>query len=115
MLKKVIAIYIALAVAFSGCATVGAMLLTKYVSNSKVQSAMKAENEMAEILDLFHDQTDLFMEPTAPTTEDEITFRLRTSRYNVTKAQIQFTSDGGVNWTTLDMTFEKHDNTGYYD
>ena len=115
MLKKVIAIYIALAVAFSGCATVGVMLLTNYISDSQVQSAMKAENEVSEILDLFHDQTDLFMEPTAPTAEDDITLRLRTRRYNVTKAQVQFTTDKGVTWTTLDMTFEKHDNTGYYD
>ncbi|MBR5451631.1 MAG: alpha amylase N-terminal ig-like domain-containing protein [Clostridia bacterium] len=115
MLKKVIAIYIALAVAFSGCITVGVMLMTKYINDSQVQSAMKAENENSEILDLFHDQTDLFMEPTAPTAEDDVTLRLRTRRYNVTKAQVQFTSDKGVTWTTLDMTFEKHDDTGYYD
>ena len=93
MLKKVIAIYVALAVAFSGCITVGVMLLTKYINNSQVQSAMKAENEVSEILDLFHDQTDLFMEPTAPTKDDDVTLRLRTRRYNVTKAQVQFTSD----------------------
>ena len=115
MLKKVIALYIALLVALSGCVTVGVMLVTDYISEKEAQTAMKAENEVAIITDVFHDQTDLFLEPTAPTTEDEITIRIRTRRYNVTKAQIQFTNDKGVTWTTMDMTFEKHDDTGYYD
>ncbi len=115
MLKKVIAIYIALAVALSGCVTVGVLLLTDYFDAKALQEAMKAENEVAVIDGMFHDQTDLFMEPTAPTNEDEITLRIRTLRYNVTKAQIQYTSDDGVTWTTMDMKFDCHDNTGYYD
>lgn len=115
MLKKVIAIYAALAIALSGSVALGVYLLSGVIENNKIQSAMKAENETAAIEKAFHDQAGIFLEPAEPTTEDEITFRVRVARYNVTKAQFQYTTDKGFSWTTVDMEFDSHDDTGYYD
>ena len=115
MLKKVIAIYVALAIALSGSVVIGAMVLKDIINENKVQRAMREANINTEITDLFHDQGANYIVPSEPTTEDEITFRLRSRRYNVTKAQFQFTNDRGVSWTTLDMEFEGHDNSGYFD
>ena len=115
MLKKVIAIYAALAIALSGSVALGVYLLSGVIENNKIQSAMKAENETAAIEKAFHDQAGIYLEPAEPTTEDEITFRVRVARYNVTKAQFQYTTDKGFSWTTVDMEFDRHDDTGYYD
>lgn len=115
MLKKVIAVYAALAIALSGSVALGVYLLSGVIENNKVQSAMKAENETAPIEKAFHDQAGIYLEPAEPTTEDEITFRVRVARYNVTKAQFQYTTNKGFSWTTVDMEFDSHDDTGYYD
>ena len=110
--KKTIAVICAIAVAIVGCCTA---LMYYAVNIYKVEKALKEKNSISEITDAFHDQGDIYMTPAAPTEKDDITVRLRSDRYNVTKAQVQYTLDNGVNWKSIDMDYEKRDNTGYYD
>lgn len=83
--------------------------------NYQKEKALMVAGANSEIIEAFHDQGSIYMEPSAPGTEDEVTIRLRTVRYNVTKAQIQMTLDEGLNWTCIEMTYDKTDDTGYYD
>jgi len=79
------------------------------------EKALKKSASMAEITNAFHDQGYIYMDPVAPTVKDDVTLRLRCDRYNVTKAHIQYTSDNGANWNSVEMEYEKTDETGYYD
>lgn len=115
MLKKVIALYVALAIALSGSIAVGAVLISKMIKEQKALAALKAENENGAINTVFHDQAAQFVQPFEITTDDEITIRLRTVRFNVTRAQIQYTADKGVTWTTMDMSYESTDPNGWFD
>lgn len=82
-----------------------------YQKEQKVMAAGK----MTEEAEYFHDQGDIYMQPSAPTEKDDVTIRLRCGRYNVTKAQIQVTLDEGTTWKCYEMKYEKTDDTGYYD
>lgn len=79
------------------------------------EKAMMAAGKVSEDLELFHDQGDIYMQPVAPTEKDDVTIRMRCSRYGVTKAQIQVTLDKGTTWKCYEMKYEKPDETGYYD
>lgn len=85
------------------------------VRTSAREKKLYAENNSANITEAFHDQANEYMEPLEPTKTDDITVRLRTKRYNVNKAQVQYTADKGKTWQTADMTFDRHDDTGYFD
>lgn len=85
------------------------------VRTSAREKKLYAENNGANITEAFHDQANKYMEPLEPTKTDDITVRLRTKRYNVNKAQVQYTADKGKTWQTADMTFDRHDDTGYFD
>lgn len=85
------------------------------VRTSAHEKKLYAENNSAKITETFHDQANEYMEPLEPTKTDDITVRLRTKRYNVNKAQVQYTADKGKTWQTADMTFDRHDDTGYFD
>lgn len=85
------------------------------VRTSAHEKKLYAENNSAKITEAFHDQANEYMEPLEPTKTDDITVRLRTKRYNVNKAQVQYTADKGKTWQTADMTFDRHDDTGYFD
>lgn len=78
------------------------------------KEAMAVARE-AEITEAFHDQGGIYMSPLAPEKDDAVKIRLRGNRYNLTKAQIQVTTDRGTTWECYDMTYEKKDDTGYYD
>ena len=84
-------------------------------AQSFMEREKKETNRVAAITDVFHDQANEYITPDEPKTTEDITLRIRTARYNVTKAQIQYTTDKGKSWKTADMEFEKHDDTGYYD
>lgn len=75
----------------------------------------KTVSESGEITEVFHDQGDIYMNPVAPSTKDDVTIRLRSGRYQVSKAQIQMTLDKGTTWQCIDMEYEEPDETGYYD
>lgn len=89
--------------------------ITNVKKQLQAEEELKEKNSKSSITEVFHDPANEYISPEEPTTEDDITLRLRTERYNVTKAQIQYTVDKGVTWQTADMSFEKHDDTGYYD
>ena len=91
---------------------IGSVLL---VNASKKEKELQKMNTNLDITEVFHDQANEYISPDEPTKEEEITLRIRTEKYNVTKAQIQYTNDGGQTWQTADMSYEKHDKTGYYD
>lgn len=96
----------------------GVLLAVTFLNVAKAkeqEAALKAENEKTYISDLFHDQGSVYMTPTEPEEGEQVTLRLRTQRYNVTRAQIQYTTDKGETWETANMEFEKQDDTGYYD
>ena len=111
--KKTIRIMlIVAALAVTGACLYGGVQLS---AQSFMEKEKKETNRVAAITDVFHDQANEYITPDEPTTTEDITLRIRTARYNVTKAQIQYTTDEGKNWNTADMEFEKHDDTGYYD
>lgn len=86
------------------------------IQASNTQEAKeKEEKEKTYIMDLFHDQGHIYMSPLEPKEGEKVTIRLRTERYNVTRAQIQYTTDKGASWDIVNMTFDKQDETGYYD
>lgn len=110
--KKAMAIICAAVIAVVGsCSALTYFSVSAYID----ESALKEANSKAEITEAFHDQGYIYMSPAAPSADDDITIRLRTDRYNVTKAQIQYTLDKGTSWTAVNMKYEKRDETGYYD
>ncbi len=71
-----------------------------------------------DIVEVFHDQGHVFMQPLEPSREDDITFRIRTYRGNVKEAQIRYTFDYEEDdpaYQTANMAFEGVDETGYYE
>jgi len=114
-MKRKIIIRILIAVAAvamaSGCVMAGTYLQQQL----QQEKELRKENSEASIVEVFHDPANEYITPDEPTNKDDITLRIRTERYNVTKAQVQYTSDEGQTWEVADMTFEKHDDTGYYD
>ena len=110
--KKIVSIICAISIVIVGCCSA---LIYCSVSSYAKEAELKAKNSTIEIYDAFHDQGDIYMNPVAPTKKDDITLRLRSDRYNITKAQVQYTLDNGVNWNAIDMDYEKRDKTGYYD
>ncbi len=107
--KKIILVIILILLAIG--LSVGAVFAW---NNYKKQKKLKEEQQKAEITEVFHDQGGDYMLPSAPGKEDEVTVRLRCSKYNLTKAQIQITLDKGTTWTCIDMTQDGKDDTGYY-
>lgn len=97
--------------ALAGTAT----LVARAITNDKNEKQLKAEKEKAPIVELFHDQGSIYMEPVEPKKGEDVTIRLRTERYNVTKAQIQYTTDNGVTWKTADMKYEGEGKNDDYD
>lgn len=114
MKKKIVVCAVYVLVLLLGGTVFGAYA-TSRARTIQHEKELKETNSKAKIEEVFHDPANEYMEPLQPTEEDDITLRIRTERYNVTKAQIQYTSDDGVSWQTVDMSFEKHDDTGYYD
>lgn len=111
--KKTIRIMLVVAaLAVTGACLYGGIRLT---AQSQQEKQKKETNRIAPIMEVFHDQANGYITPDEPKTTEDITLRIRTERYNVTKAQIQYTTDKGESWQTADMEFEKHDDTGYYD
>lgn len=107
---KTLAVYIALLLVFTASVTAAGAGFASF----REQEAMK-ENRFLPIEDIFHDQGELYMSTLEPETTDSLTLRLRAPRYNVTKAQIQYTKDMGQSWDMVEMSFDEVDATGYYD
>ena len=110
MFKKYLFAYIILFVILSVSVTVGIIKYQNYIEDKKF-----AYESTEEIKDVFHDQGYIYMQPLEPKNTDTVTLRLRADRGNLTRAQIQYTTDNGVTWKTSEMKFEKVDETGYFD
>lgn len=115
MKKRIIALLVALVLVFTASGTFLVTTLAGFFEDRAQEKELKAENEKAVIEDLFHDQGHIYMTPDEPKKDEMVTLRLRTARYNVTRAQIQYTTDKGQSWKTANMELEKQDATGYYD
>lgn len=115
MRKRRIGLLIVLALILAGSGTVLAMTISNVIKQKAVDEQLKAQNEKTFITELFHDQGHIYMSPMEPKKGETVTIRLRTLRYNVSRAQIQYTTDEGVTWKTSNMEYEKQDDTGYYD
>lgn len=115
MKKKVIAWIVVLVLLLAGSGTYLGVSVVKAKEAREQDEQLKAENEKTYIAELFHDQGYTYMTPLEPMEGDMVTLRLRTVRYNVTRAQIQYTTDQGLTWETADMKLEGKDDTGYYD
>lgn len=111
MKNKKIIISLSVVVLVIACIMASVLL----VNSSKKEEELRKVNANLDITEVFHDQANEYITPDEPTESEEITLRLRTEKYNVTKAQIQYTNDQGQTWQTADMSYEKHDKTGYYD
>ena len=108
-MKKIVAIIVAIVIVLS---VGGFSAVTAFKSYSD-EKTLKADREVALISDLFHDQAYVYITPDEPTVRDNITIRLRTEKYNVTMAQVQYFTDS--KWHTVDMQYWKKDKSGYYD
>ncbi|MBQ2923390.1 MAG: DUF1080 domain-containing protein [Tyzzerella sp.] len=115
MKKKVIVWIVVLVLLIAGSGTYLGVTVANTMEAKKQDEQLKAENEKNYIAELFHDQGHTYMTPLEPMEGDMVTLRLRTVRYNVTRAQVQYTKDQGVTWETVDMKLEGKDDTGYYD
>ncbi|MBR7133207.1 MAG: alpha amylase N-terminal ig-like domain-containing protein [Clostridia bacterium] len=91
----------------------GAMSVLAYVDYS-AQNELK-ENRYADMMELYHDQGYVYISDIEPEAGEAVTLRIRTGRYNVTKAKIQYTVDDGKTWQEIPMKFDSVDKTGYYD
>lgn len=114
MKKKILIIGLSVLVFAAGGVLTGTYVAAQ-AKEAQREEELREQNSKADITEVFHDQANEYFVPLEPTTEDDITVRIRTERYNVTKAQIQYTTDQGASWQLVDMSFEKHDDTGYYD
>lgn len=115
MRKRIIALLIVFALLLAGGGTTLAMSISDAIEQKTADEQRKAENERTYITELFHDQGYIYMAPLEPKVGETVTIRLRTLAYNVTRAQIQYTTDKGLTWKTVNMEYEKRDETGYYD
>ncbi|MBQ7247621.1 MAG: hypothetical protein IJS22_05985, partial [Lachnospiraceae bacterium] len=95
------------------------ILITNIIKTDRAEREAQQEqiDEKAKKLieDVFHDQGGVYMSPLEPLENEDVTLRLRTDRYNVTRAQIQYTADDGVSWNAVNMDYCGEDATGYYD
>ena len=107
---KILVCIVSLAVVI-GCGIFAYAAWKGYQEEKKAMAA----GRNAEIVEAFHDQGGIYMSPSAPKKDEAVTIRLRGNRYNLTKAQIQVTTDRGTTWECYDMAYEKKDDTGYYD
>ena len=107
---KILVCIVSLAVVI-GCGIFAYAAWKGYQEEKKTMAA----GRNAEIVEAFHDQGGIYMSPSAPKKDEAVTIRLRGNRYNLTKAQIQVTTDRGTTWECYDMAYEKKDDTGYYD
>lgn len=82
--------------------------------NYQREKALKAEAQKAEITEVFHDQGGDYVSTISPQKDEKLVVRLRCEKYNLTKAQVQVTTDEGTTWTAIDMTVDGKDDTGYY-
>lgn len=69
----------------------------------------------AEITEVFHDQSGIYMTPYEPKTTDPVTIRLRADRYNITEATIYFTIDYGKTWKSAPMKFNAVEKNKLFD
>lgn len=115
MPKRIIALIVAVAVIFAGSITALSINAVSLIKENRAEQEKKEKMQTSVIKELFHDQGYIYMTPDEPTVKQDVTIRLRAERFNVTRAQIQYTTDQGVNWNTVDMRYEKTDDTGYYD
>lgn len=115
MKKRIVALLVALLLVFMGSGAYFATTVAGILDDRAQEKELKTKNEKAVIEDLFHDQGHIYMTPDEPKKDEMVTLRLRTARYNVTRAQIQYTTDKGTSWEVANMEFEKQDDTGYYD
>lgn len=73
------------------------------------------------IEDLYHDQGYVYMSETSPTDTDEVTYRLRSDKGNLTAARFCFTMDvkeknaSDCTYHKIDMQCEGLDESGYYE
>lgn len=115
MQRKRIVLIVVLAIILAGSAAALGMTISNFLTTKEADAELKETNEKTYITDVFHDQGDVYMTPLQPKEGEKVTIRLRTQRYNVSRAQIQYTTDKGVTWKTANMSYEKQDDTGYYD
>lgn len=107
MPKRIIALIVAVAVIFAGSITALSINAVSLIKENRAEQEKKEKMQTSVIKELFHDQGYIYMTPDEPTVKQDVTIRLRAERFNVTRAQIQYTTDQGVNWNTVDMRYEK--------
>ena len=89
------------------------------VSCSKTKKSTQYYN--SDIVEFYHDQAYVFMQPLEPTKNDEVTIRIRTLKGNVKDAVLRYSNEVDVTLTAaakykeIPMQFEKVDDTGYYE
>lgn len=90
----------------------GSLLSTMLLPSTNRNMVVVAQTETA--FELFHDQGSGYISDIEPTVNDSVTLYLRADKGIVTRAVIQYTTDGST-WKELSMSKESTDLTGYYD
>lgn len=75
---------------------------------------MQKEKSKSEIRNLFHDCASVYISTIEPEVGEAVTVRLRAEKGNVTKAYVEYSTDG-VKWLCVPMQLEREDTTGYYE
>lgn len=114
-MKIKIAAGIAILLILSAAGIIIANMVKDAGAGREALQAEIAETEKQLIEDVFHDQGGVYMTPLEPSQDEPVSLVLRTKRYNVTRAQIQYTADDGVSWNTVNMACAGEDKTGYYE
>lgn len=75
---------------------------------------MSACPSKKKIRNLFHDCGSIYVSTIEPAIDEPLTVRLRTEKGNVTRACVEYSTDG-IEWNAAEMELEKEDKTGYYE
>ena len=100
-----------------------AIIACSVISGCSLLAGCTVLSEKAKYIieDLYHDQGYVYMSETSPTNTDEVTYRLRSDKGNLTSAKFCFTMDvkeknaTDCTYHKIDMQCEGLDESGYYE
>ena len=98
-----------------------AMLVCSVLSGCAFLAGCAGASAKNIIEDVYHDQGYVYMSETSPTDQDEVTYRLRAEKGNLTSASFCFTMDvkeqfaSNCSYHKIDMQCEGLDESGYYE
>jgi len=109
MLKKILSFFLAFVLSGMLNITLSAASVYEDVMSLRATAANTA------IGDVFHDQGYVYISDIEPSVNEDVTIRLRTEKYNVTSAVLEYSNNSGNSWYSVTMSKDSNDDTGYYE